>query len=261
MSTDAAASIASLTEDLRRLGIREGDVLVVHTSFRAVRPVEGGPAGLIEALRRAVGTSGTLVMPSWGDDDDAPFDVVLTKVADDLGVTAEVFRRLPDAKRSDHPFAFAALGPHAAEIVGDPLPSRPHELQSPIGRSWELDAKVLLLGVDHDADTTIHLAECMAEVPYAVAKHCTVAENGNPRRVDYFENDHCCQRFNLAGEWLRARGLEREGRVGSALARLASARAIVTVALDALERDPLVFLHPVGHDCEECRSARASVRG
>jgi aminoglycoside N3'-acetyltransferase len=253
------SSVESLTNELRSLGVRDGSVLVVHTSFRAVRPVQDGPAGLIAALRHAVGESGTIVMPSWGDDDDAPFDVARTKVADDLGVTAEVFRHLPGVKRSDHPFAFAALGPHAAQVVADPLPSRPHELQTPIGRTWELDAQVLLLGVDHDADTTIHLAEWMADVPYAIAKHCTVRENAESKRVNYFENDHCCQRFNLVGEWLRERGLEREGRVGSAQARLAGARDIVTVALEALERDPLVFLHAVDDGCDECREARTSV--
>src|SRR5688572_10855896 len=39
--------------------------LLVHTSFRAVRPIEGGPLGLIEALRAALGSDGTLVLPSW----------------------------------------------------------------------------------------------------------------------------------------------------------------------------------------------------
>ena len=229
-------------------------------SFRAVRPVEGGPAGVIQALRLAVGDHGTIVMPSWGDDDSAPFDVASTKVAADLGVTADVFRQMPGVQRSNHPFAFAALGPDAERIVSDPFPNPPHRLESPIGRTWELDAQVLLLGVDHDSDTTIHLAETMAGVPYAVQKHCTVFKHGQAKRVEYFENDHCCQRFTLVGEWMRARGLERSGEVGSALARLVRSHDVVDVAVDHLKRDPLVFLHPEDYDCEECAEARASVR-
>ncbi|HEY8376409.1 MAG TPA: AAC(3) family N-acetyltransferase, partial [Nannocystis sp.] len=52
-----------LARQLGALGVRKGGVLLVHTSFRAVRPVEGGPRGLIEALMMALGPAGTLVMP------------------------------------------------------------------------------------------------------------------------------------------------------------------------------------------------------
>src|SRR5207237_835045 len=119
---------------LRALGIRQGGVLVAHTSFRAVRPVEGGPTGLIEALRAA------------------------------------------------------------------------------IGRVHELDGPVLLLGVGHDANTTIHLAELLAGVPYGVPRHCTVVQDGRPVRLDYLENDHCCERFAQVDDWLQERGLQSEGR-------------------------------------------------
>lgn len=49
---------------LRALGVAQGGVLLAHSSYRAARPVEGGPAGLIEGLRRALGPAGTLAMPS-----------------------------------------------------------------------------------------------------------------------------------------------------------------------------------------------------
>lgn len=237
-------------------------MLLVHTAFRAVRPVEGGPAGLIEALRAALGPSGTLVMPSWGDDDDRPFDPAATPAAPDLGIVAETFRRLPGVARSAHLFAFAAAGPAAARITGDPLPLPPHVPASPVGRVHELDGQVLLLGVGHDADTTLHLAELMADVPYRTPKHCTVVgADGSPTRVAYGENDHCCARFALADDWLRARGLQREGRVGHADARLVRARDVVAAATARLARDPLLFLHPAGSGCGECDDARASVGG
>src|SRR5919202_2951903 len=114
-----------LTEQLRSLGVRPGGVLLVHTSFRAVRPVEGGPLGLIEALRAALGPDGTLVMPSMAGDDDAPFDPASSPPWEELGIVADTFWRQPGVLRSSHPFAFAAAGPRAAEIVTGPLPLPP----------------------------------------------------------------------------------------------------------------------------------------
>jgi aminoglycoside N3'-acetyltransferase len=253
-------SRADLANQLRGLGVEQGGILLVHTSFRAVRPIERGPAGLIEALRSVLGPDGTLVMPSWTGDEDVPFDPAATPAATDLGVVADVFWRLPGVTRSHHPFAFAATGPQAERVTSDPLPLPPHRPESPVGRVHELDGQVLLLGVGHDADTTLHLAECLADVPYRVPKHCTVLQDGRWLRVDYSENDHCCARFALADEWLRMRGLQTEGRVGHAQARLARARDIVNVALDSLTHDRLVFLHAPTAACAECDAARGSTR-
>lgn len=100
-----------MVDQLRALGVSTGDVLLVHASFRALRPVEGGPAGAIEALTRAVGAAGTVVMPSWPEDADAPFDPAATDAAPSLGAVARTFWRLPGVRRSSHPHAFAARGP------------------------------------------------------------------------------------------------------------------------------------------------------
>jgi aminoglycoside 3-N-acetyltransferase len=243
---------------LGALGVRPGGVLLVHASFRAVRPVAGGPAGLIAALHAAIGEEGTLVVPSWTGDDDAPFDAAATPASADLGVVADTFWRLPGVVRSSHPFAFAAAGPLAVRITAGPLPLPPHGPDSPIGRVHDLDGQVLLLGVGHDADTTLHLAELLGGVPYGVPRQCTVLEDGRPRRVAYEENDHCCERFALADGWLRERGLQAEGPVGQAHARLARARDIVSVALEHLAGDPLLFLHPASEECAECDEARRS---
>lgn len=249
-----------LLAQLRSLGVTPGGVLLVHAAFRQVRPVEDGPAGLIGALREALGPDGTLVMPSWTDDDDAVFHPGSTPASADLGVLADTFWRTPDVCRSAHPFAFAAAGPLARSITtADPLPLPPHIPASPVGRVHAYDGQVLLLGVGHDANTTIHLAERMAEVPYGVPRYCTVLRNGRPARIDYRENDHCCARFDLVDDWLRTRGWQREGRVGNALARLVRSRDLVALVMAQLQRDPLVFLHPAGAGCAPCDEARASI--
>ncbi|MEM8588220.1 MAG: AAC(3)-IV family aminoglycoside N-acetyltransferase [Pseudomonadota bacterium] len=250
---------AEIVDQLAALGVEPGGVLLVHTSFRATRPVEGGPAGLIAALRDAIGPDGTLVMPSWSDEDDEPFDPLSTSAAPSLGVVADTFWRLPGVQRSDQFFAFAAAGPEAARITGDPLPLPPHRAESPVGRVHELDGQVLLLGAGQDANTTLHLAEVLARVPYAVPHHCTVLKDGAKVRIDYLENDHCCERFALVDAWLRAEDLQAEGTVGHAHARLARSRDIVDVARRHLAQDPLVFLHPADAGCDECEAARRSI--
>ena len=230
----------------------------MHSSFRAIRPVERGPEGLIDALRDALGPHGTLAMPSWTGDDEEPFDPLTTRASPDLGVVADSFWRLPGVLRSSHLQAFAAAGPQAARIASGPLPLPPHIPESPVGRVHDLDGQVLLLGVGHDANTTLHLAELVAGVPYGVPRHCTVLQDGRAVRVDYLENDHCCERFGLADGWLRARGLQVEGTVGQAHSRLMKARDIVAVALEHLADDPLLFLHPFGAGCAECDQAHRS---
>ena len=243
---------------LSALGVKKDAVLLLHTSFRAVRPIEGGPLGLIEALRAALGPGGTLVMPSWTGTDDEPFDPATTPAAPDLGVVADVFWRLPGVARSPHPFAFAAAGPKAVPITAGPLPLPPHRLESPVGRVYELDGQVLLVGVGHDADTMLHLAEVLAGVPYRLPRSCMVLQDGRPVRIPYGEDDHCCARFALADEWLRKRRLQSEGPVGHAHARLARARDIIAVALEHLAHDPLVFLHS-SSKCAECDEARRCI--
>lgn len=249
---------SEVVTQLRSLGIGPGDVLLVHTSFRAVRPVEGGPGGLIAALREAIGPAGTLVMPSWTGDDDRAFDPASTPASSDLGVVADTFWRLEGARRSSHPFAFAAAGPRAELILRDPLPLPPHIPASPVGRVYELDGKILLVGVDHEVNTTLHLAELLAGVPYRVPKRITVMRSGRPLALSYGENDHCATRFALAGTWLDARGLQARGRVGRAESLLVRSREVVEVVLEHLRDDPLIFLHPRG-SCEDCDEAHRSL--
>jgi aminoglycoside 3-N-acetyltransferase len=248
-----------LVQQLRDLGVRPGDVLLVHTAFSRVRPIVGGPAGLIEALEDALGPEGTLVMPSMTDDDEHPFDPATTDCRW-LGVVADTFWRMPGVVRSDNPHAFAARGPRATEICAPHPLDRPHGIDSPAGRVHDLNGKVLLIGVGHDADTTIHLAESVAGVRYRRPKRLTVLRDGAPTSFRYLEIDHCCERFDLADDWLDEGGIQRRGRVGHADARLVRARDIVEIVTRRLKENETLFLHPPGVDWE-CDEARSSLRG
>jgi aminoglycoside 3-N-acetyltransferase len=247
----------TLVRELLELGVTPGGILLVHTSFANVKPVEGGPEGLIAALRTALGAEGTLVMPSMSYDDDHPFDKHLSPCPE-MGVVADTFWRLPGVLRSDNNHAFAAVGPRAAGILTPHPIDVPHGLNSPVGRVYELDGQVLLLGVGHDSNTTIHLAEALAGVRYRRDKYVTLLQDGKPVRFDYREIDHCCQNFALVDGWLDDRNMQQQGKVGHAGARLMRSRAVVSVVTEHLGRNETIFLHPQGFD-EECDDARASL--
>jgi aminoglycoside 3-N-acetyltransferase len=251
-------SAAELSSQLRALGVQRGDTLVVHTSFRALRPVEGGPLGLIAALRAALGSEGTLVMPTMTDGESV-FDPARTPSLD-MGIVAELFWRQPGVLRSSHPGAsFAAEGPHAAFVCQSQPLAPPHGARSPVGFVHELDGSVLLLGVEHSENTTLHLAESLLPVPYAISHPCVVERAGVATTELIAETDHCCRGFRRADDWLRGGGLQREGKVGHGHARLVRSRDVVEVALAALRADPLTFLCAPSASCEECDLARASV--
>jgi aminoglycoside N3'-acetyltransferase len=247
--------IDHLTQQLGELGVEMGGVLLVHAAFSRIAPVEGGPHSLVGALLAALGERGTLVMPSMADDDDTPFDR-RTMPCRAVGALADCFWRMPGTLRSDSPHAFAAIGPHAERITMPHPVDVPHGLDSPPGRVYELGGQVLLLGVGHDADTTIHVAENIAAVRYRQPKHATVLEGGRPKRYEYGETDHCCENFRLLDVWLEAEGRQRRGRVGNAEARLARSRDIVSAALKHPRGNETVFLHESG-SCGECDAARA----
>ncbi len=255
----AAMAREAVTRQLEDLGVEEGGVLLVHTSFRTVGPVEGGPEGLVDSLLDALGPDGTLVMPSWREDSSELFDPERSEASGYLGILPRIFWRRPGVLRSDHPMAFAAAGPRAAEILRDPLALPPHVPASPLGRVRDADGQVLLLGVNHDANTTMHLAEILADVPYRTRHFVTVLRDGRPTRIEYGENDHCCARFRLADEWLREAGLQSEGPVGHGHARLVRSRDVVRTVVPRLEADPVLFLHPRDAGCEECEEAWASL--
>lgn len=246
-----------LTKQFLALGVQAGDVLVVHTAFSKLAKIAGSPEALIGALRDTLGPEGTLVMPSMSDDDEYPFDPQATPCLG-MGVVAEAFWRMPGVLRSDSPHAFAAIGPQAAQITAAHPLDVPHGLDSPVGRVYELDGQVLLLGVGHDADTTVHLAENMAGMRYLRPKHLTVLKDGLPARFEYKELDHCCENFAKLDEWLEAMGRQRRGFVGGAQARLVRSRDVVEAALEQLLRDETVFLHTPGV-CDECDDARAAM--
>jgi aminoglycoside N3'-acetyltransferase len=175
-----------------------------------------------------------------------------------MGVVANTFWQMPGVLRSDNPHAFAAIGPKAALITAPHQVDVPHGLDSPVGRVYEQDGQVLLLGVGHDDNTTVHLAEHLAGVRYRRKTHVTLIKDGSHIRFHYAEIDHCCQNFIFVDQWLEAKGLQRKGIIGHAQASLIRSRDVVETVMERLRQDETIFLHPFGVD-EQCDEARASL--
>ena len=95
-----------LVEGFRDLGVEEGDTLLVHSSYKSLGEVDGGPHTVIRALETALSTdkNGTLIMPTFNFDFNkgVPWDV--RKTRSKMGALTEVVRMDPRAKRVFHPF-------------------------------------------------------------------------------------------------------------------------------------------------------------
>jgi aminoglycoside 3-N-acetyltransferase len=239
------ATVEALLRDLRALGVREGMTVLVHASLSSLGWVAGGAVAVLGALTRALGPEGTLVMPAfsaeWSEPSYwtnppvpeswwpvirasmPPFDPAVTPTRG-IGRIPECFRTLPGVLRSAHPqVSFAARGPRAARIVGD------HPLdfglgpRGPLGILYEEGASVLLLGVGHGRNTSIHLAEHrwggLREVEQgAPGPHGWVTFRDLDLRVDDFEEIG----FAFGGT---------VGQVACAEARLMGVREIVDFAV------------------------------
>jgi aminoglycoside 3-N-acetyltransferase len=248
----ALCTRTSLAIQLRALGVRPGSVLLVHSSVRALGWVCGGPAAVVQALLDALGPAGTLVVPTHTPENSDPaawqhppvpadwwpairaetpgFDPARTP-SRWMGAVPEAVRTWPGARRSDHPqVSFAAVGPAAAELTeGHPLADALGE-GSPLGRVYRHDGDVLLLGVGHGSNTSLHLAEYRQPAPPR-ARHGAAVLTGTGRQwriwtdVEVDEGD-----FEALGAALDATGAVRAGPVGAAAARLMRQRAAVDFA-------------------------------
>src|SRR5689334_11642001 len=91
----------SLTDDLRALGLQPGDVVMVHSSFRALGIAD--PELIIGALLGALGDAGTLLMPGLSFRQQPPtvHDTRSTPVC--VGFLPEHFRTRLGTARSLHP--------------------------------------------------------------------------------------------------------------------------------------------------------------
>jgi aminoglycoside N3'-acetyltransferase len=250
-----------LVDELRALGVRPGDLLMVHGSLRALglarsQGVDRGAERLLDALDEAVGPEGTLLMIlgteyplDWVNQRPAaeraallegtePFRFRDAPVLPEIGWLAESFRRRPGTLVSDNPSGrFGARGARAAELLRDQPWNDYYGPGSPLEKLCAWGGRILRLGASADTTTALHYAEYLANIP-----------NKRRTRWDYLlltpEGPRhtwieCLDDFQGIADWdgedyfaviLRAylaEGRHLAGKVGAATAELLDANDLV----------------------------------
>jgi aminoglycoside 3-N-acetyltransferase len=177
-------TVTTLAKQLQACGLAEGQTVLVHMAMSKIGWIIGGAEAVILALLAAVGDSGTIMMTTnnssnidpyeWQNPpipeewwqtirDHTPVYNPLTTPTQGMGAVPELLRTWPGAVRSAHPaFSLAALGPQANYLVAGHALEEDSGDHSPLGKLYELDGHVLLLGVEHWNNTSLHLAEFRA---------------------------------------------------------------------------------------------------
>ncbi|NIA20800.1 MAG: hypothetical protein GWP05_02260 [Anaerolineaceae bacterium] len=242
-----------IVQGLRRLGVRSGGVLLVHSSLKSLGRVEGGPAALIAALQDVVRPRGTLAMPTLSYEEIGPdrprFDVRRTRSC--TGLVTEVFRTMPGARRSLHPtHSLAAWGRLRDEIVdGHERCTSPGPRGSPWRRLVEHDGQILFIGCGLSANTMLHCVEEWAPVPGSLKAEMqpleTVDYEGRVIPTPQHRHAGRHSRFYAKMEPLFEKwGCMKVRQVGQATCRLLESRVMVEETLRLLrEVDCRLFTH------------------
>jgi aminoglycoside 3-N-acetyltransferase len=234
-----------LARELRTLGLQAGTTVLAHASLRALGRVDGGAKAVIGALRHVLGPAGTLVVATTtaANSDSSrnhlatidgmtlsevrayratmpPYDRAVTPA--ETGQIAEEIRTNPDAIRSAHPqSSFAAIGPLASALMRDHRIGCHLGEDSPLGKLYALGAWILLLGVEYQSCSALHLAEYRYKSEPPRQKYrCVVKYRGKPQWRSYSDVVLDDTDFTAIGVTLDKEIVRHHGLVGQAECRL-----------------------------------------
>lgn len=250
-----------IMDALKEAGVSKGQVIMVHTSLSSLGYVCGGAQVIIEALLESIGAEGTIMMPtqSWKNlDPDAgvhwevpeewwqiirdnwpAYDKEITPT-NTMGAVAEMFRRWPGVLRSDHPArSVAAKGKYAEYLTAGHDLSNIFGEDSPIGRLYELDGHVLLIGVGYDKNTSLHLADVRAKYPgkHNSTEYSAIMENGQRVWKEYKTLYVDGEDFNQIGEAFEKECNVKRILLGNGSIAFMRQRALVDFAVSWIEEN------------------------
>jgi aminoglycoside 3-N-acetyltransferase len=254
--TQMPLTIESMVEQFTALGLAAGQTMLVHSAMSKLGWVVGGPEAVIRALLQVLTPSGTLMMPThttyntdpamWNNPpvpeswvqiirEHTPAYNPATTPSREMGAIAELFRNWPGVLRSNHPVAsFAARGPNAEYLLAD------HKVEydvgdgSPVGKLYEFDGHVLLVGVGHGNNTSLHLAEFRSDWPDKpwITTGSAMLVEGKRQWVSYRALDIDDSDFEQLGADYEAKHPVTKGKVGNAEVRFFRQRPIVDFAVE-----------------------------
>lgn len=270
--------IRDISKGLQALGLTRDSAAIVHTSLSSVGRVQGGSQALLAAL---LATCGTVVMPAFtyqcqvwplaGPPDNgltygrselseanrrAVFFHPDLPVYPDIGVTPETLRQQPIALRSRHPvLSFVAAGRYAQEAIGGQTIEHP---LAPIEWLQRHDGDVVLIGVGHRRNTSVHFAERLAGRKQFMRWALVRDDDGLTVRAMRLPNfPGCSEGFEPLGEEL-ARSTAQV-KIGNAIALRVPLNMLIPIVAGWISDDPAALLcdRP---DCERCDAVRRSPR-
>jgi len=235
-----------IKKGLKALGLKKGDIVMVHSALSSLGTVEGGPEAVIEALLETVGKQGTVVMP---------YPLGGAEIA-------RIFSLRPDVVRSGHPtHSVSAWGKKAQRLVANHLKTETAcGKGTPFAKLIDWGGYILLLGVDQDRNTTLHTIEDYADVPYLSEKKVEFRDEKGEKKtkvLQRFPGPH--RNFIGMDRLFRESGAMRVGKIGQAVVRLMKAKKIVEVGLEILKKRPDAFLCD-NPNCANCVMQRGKIK-
>lgn len=250
-------TIDSLCADFIRLGLQPGQTVLVHSSLSRLGWVCGGAVAVVQALMEVITPQGTLAMPTHSGDLCDParwthppvptgwwqtiretmpaFNPEFTPTRE-MGKISEVFRTMPGVIRSCHPtVSFAAWGRWAEQVTGRHALAESLGEGSPLARIYDLDGKILLLGVGFGNNTSFHLAEARAHRKKYYVEGSPIWEDGRRKWQTYQEIEWNDEPFEEIGAAFESSGAVVHSQVGMADARYFSQRSAVDFAVQWLD--------------------------
>ncbi len=227
---------------LSEFGLKNGDVVIVHSSLSSIGHVEGGVDTLVDAFLETIGNEGTLVAPVFGD----------------LGIFTHTLKNRSEAVVSDCPLGtVAAIGADAEFICRDHCKAETaHGHDTPYMKIAGLGGYVCLLGVDQDRNTTLHSVEALLELPYLVSEKAKL-ENGKEKSFKYYPGPH--RDFIGLDHTMLENGKMKIGKIGNAVVRLMKSKDLIDTFTELGSKDPAFCL--CGNDnCADCVKQRAAIR-
>ncbi len=234
---------------MRKLGLKKGDTVGVHSSLSSFGHVEGGADTVIDALLETIGEQGNAVMSTHSanlSEDKRtpeeiamgvswllkilPFDPENTPVT--TGIIPETFRKRKGIVRGLHPsHSIAALGPKAKEL----------------SEGWhkvlDSDGYILLIGVGLDRCTAMHLAEKRVQFPDRIRKKITppkwFVEKYPEGEWEWDIGPY--PDFAKLTEPCLERGIMKTVKVGEATLKLVKLRELIDLYAEYLEKNPDLF--------------------
>ncbi len=166
-----------LFADFVKIGIKQGDSVLVHCSLSKIGYVEGGAKTIVDALFETIGESGTLLFPTFPAtgrhktylEEDHIFD--LKNTPSQMGSVTEHFRKLEGVYRSLHPTdCVAAKGTHAEYYTNSHFGElTPYTANSPFRKLCAKNGKILMLGTTlNGACTNLHTLEDAVDFKFPV---------------------------------------------------------------------------------------------